>query len=185
MLALALTLISELILAAIYLRWRVKSTNWVATLAMILLINLATLPVVWFTFPALGQLKPARVRGLGAAVLIVASIYVSMLVLIYRAKSASGRKKLIITSVLVVPASVACAAIPFIISSFLPRNYNASPAGLPTVLILPLSELFAVVSEAVLVHVLSQRKLSLRHAGELSVLMNVGSFILGLLVIGF
>jgi hypothetical protein len=103
-LALPLTLLTELIVAAIYFK---VTRGPKSLLAWVFLVNIISLPVVWFLFPLL---------------------------------------------------------------------------TLNSIVVTVLSELFAVTFEAFFLHITNRDKISLKHAGTLSLLMNVTSFFIGLLM---
>ena len=78
--ALALTEISELAMAALWL-WRLKMDKQTIgqALATIGFINLLTFPVVWFVFPALQPFQYSASRVFGAVILGIAGLFGTLL----------------------------------------------------------------------------------------------------------
>jgi hypothetical protein len=181
---LLLTLVTELAIAALCFRlWlKLDLPQLTRGLAMILLINLVTFPVVWFFFPSLGQFQPDSFRKTGLITLGVAIFYVVMLALIWRANQQRRQRVFIILTLLSIPVVFVLTIFLMLIFGY--ANYRVPAAGLPAGLILPASELFAVVGEAALLAFFSQGSFSLRQAAELSLLMNLASILVGYLALG-
>ncbi len=182
-LGLVLTQLVETLVAGLYLLMvvRADAERLINRLVMIFLINLVTFPVVWFFFPAFSQFQFTGMRLIGIFGLIVAALYALALVRIYTRK---GKKRTgaIVLTVSLLPLTLVCSVFALFALAF---GYSAvSAAGLPPEVALLASEIFAVVSEAALIYLLSRKSLSLRHAGTMSLLMNAASFFFCLAAVG-
>jgi hypothetical protein len=182
-LGLVLTQLIELLVAGLYLLMvvRVGSERLVNRLIMIFLINLATFPVVWFLFPAFSQFQFTGMRLMGIFGLIVATLYALALVRIYTGKG-KARTGTIVLAVSSLPLTLVCMVFMLFATYF--GHANVSAVGLPPEIAILASEIFAVVSEAALIYILSRKSLSLRHAGAMSLLTNAASFFFCLAAVG-
>jgi hypothetical protein len=178
--AFALTQSVELIVAGLYLWVRRRSTleHAMGRLLMVFLINLVTLPVVWFSFPALGWLQSPSARGLGVAVLALAAAYATALVFIY-ASEEGRRRRWIVWTLIATPLLFGCVFYAGI--EAIRIDPRVAAGGVSASVFVIAAEVFAVVCEAILLHLLSRKALPLQAAGLLSLLMNVASYLLGIL----
>jgi hypothetical protein len=182
MIGFAVTQIAELLVAAICLKFWLRSTNLLNDLVMIFWCNLVTFPLVWLFFPSLAQFRSTGDRGLGLAALIVATALGGLLVFIHRANNSSQRWRRIGIAVFTVFILSICASGGIALASY--RDFSRSPVGLPPFLILPLSELSAVIIEAALLTTMSKGRISLKQAGSLSMIINTVSLAIGLIATG-
>jgi hypothetical protein len=152
-------------------------------LAAVGLINFATFPVVWFTFPALGPGPTTQAQAIAVFTLLAALLYAGLLVRL-RPAFDPARRSMVIGLLAVAPpmvtmlvfgaASVASAAVDAL---------GAGPtagAGLPYYVSMLASEVFAYSAEALLIFLLCRPVLSARQAVLLSMLANSASLALGL-----
>ena len=181
---LAGTQLIELIIAAAFLGIWLKTDRrrLAGLLGTLFLVNLTTLPVVWFFFPSLGQFQPASARTMGAVVLIVALLYAGLLVWIYRAGTRRWRVGLIVATVVSLPLTFFCGLLMLFASAY--GNYHFYMAGWPGWATVTASEVFAVVAETALMTLLSRGSLSWRQAGLMCLLTNTASFAWGVVVLG-
>lgn len=182
MIGFAVTQIAELIVAAMCLKFWLRSTNLLNDLMMVFWCNLVTFPLVWLFFPSLAQFRSTGDRGLGLAALIMATALGGLLVFIHRANNSSQRWRRVGIAVLTVFILSICAFGGIVLASY--RDFNRSPVGLSPFLILPLSELSAVIIEAALLTTMSKGKISLKQSGSLSVAINIVSLAIGLIATG-
>ncbi len=182
-LGLILTQLIETLVAGLYLLMvvRVDSKRLRNSLIMVFLINLVTFPVVWFLFPAFSQFQFTGMRLMGIFGLIVATLYALALVRIYtgKGKTRTGTIALAVSSL---PLTFVCMVFMLFATYF--GHANVSAAGLPPEVAIVASEIFAVVSEAALIYILSRKSLPLRQAGTMSLLMNAASFFFCLAAVG-
>ncbi len=159
--------------------WRtVEPSHFESSLGIVFLVNLVSLPVVWFFFPSLGQFQSEANRSLGLIFLTAAFFYGALLAVIYRS-GGKTRGWIIALSVLSLPFTALCA---LIIPSFL-NGYESGSVfvqGLPANLAIAASEVFAVVFEAVLITILSKGRLPVKWIWISSLLMNAASFVTGM-----
>jgi hypothetical protein len=150
-------------------------------LLMVFLVNLITLPIVWFYFTSFILYEPVFMRTVGTLSLIISIAY--SIVVIHLYKTEKDRKKKIVLSVLSVPIVFIIWFITFFMSSYGNQNEIVWNGLSPTVAIL-LAEIFAFIAEAALIWVLSRKDLSIIKACILSILMNVSSCCLGIWILG-
>jgi len=183
--ALLLTLLGELLVAWFYLwfvqRWR--GAQLVTPLVLVCLANLVTLPLVWFLFPTFVPFMQLESRAVGLFLGLVA-VYLS-LVFYLAFVLLEGRRRWIIITVnllvilLVIPV---CALIIGYIVGY-PNLYKLTSSGLPGSWLVWISEIFAWVYEAFFLYFLSRKTLPLKHALVLSLLMNLTSYLVGMVVL--
>ncbi len=186
-LSLVSNLIIELIVAVVFLlgwmRFDVK-LPLLNLLVIVVLVNLITLPVVWFFFPSLGQFQPGYNRFMGGVILILANLFALLLISIYRTQGILWRVGLIIFGIFFLGVVLAAFYFSFLVV-ILMFLYSLPVVGLSPGVILILAETFAVLYETMLIVVLSKGGLSWRQAGLMSLLMNAASFMGGLLIFRF
>jgi hypothetical protein len=176
---LALALVTELIVAALFLTGHKLAHRQIITmLVAIAFINLLTFPVGWLFFPAWQPWQMIATRVMGGFSLLVAIWYS-----VWLANSSTVTLKtlswLFLTWLLTLP-------LPFVGIVALWFAYGQSaymPAGLPEIITLPASELFAWGWETWLIARVGRSYLTLHQAALLSLLTNVASLILGLLLL--
>jgi hypothetical protein len=179
--ALGLTETTELILAALCL-WTLKIERnlSIKILVSIAFINLLTFPVVWFFFPALQPFQYTTARVFGVLSLCVAigfSIFLAGRVEV----TLKTLQKVFFVWLFSLPVVL---AIGFVVAVFLGYGESLPPAsGIPSLITLPASEIFAVGWEAWLIHRLSQKRLIFAQVLSLSFVMNMVSLILGLVLL--
>lgn len=174
-----LTVASELLMASIFLWWRkVSRQSIVRTLVAIAMVNLFSYPVVWSFFPSLEPFQILLGRYLGISSLVVALVYGAI---IYGRRSASSKKIIFISLLAFIVLNIAGV---FIALWFGYGNRLPIAQGIPYRWTMPISEIFAVVYEAWLIATLSLGQLSLKQSGVLSLLTNVTSLALGLIIFG-
>jgi hypothetical protein len=177
-----LSILVEILVAGVCFWWTVDPRHFEGALLMVLLVNLLSLPVVWFFFPSLGQFQSEANQSKGLLVLFLAFIYAVLLVGIYRSGYRT-RNWLIGLTLLSLPVTIFFSLVAF---SFLPGYYAryVSVQGLPANLTIFLSEVFVVVFEAIPMTILSKRALPLKWIWITSLLMNAASFVTGLFLAG-
>lgn len=155
-------------------------------LAAVALINFATFPVVWFTFPALGPGPTTQAQAVAAFTLLAALVYAGLLVRLRPAFDPARRAMVIGLLAVVLPmvtvlvfgaASVASAAAVALGAA------GTAGAGLSYHVTMPASEVFAYSAEALLIFLLCRPVVSARQAILLSVLANSASLTLGLILL--
>ncbi len=180
---LGLSLLVELVVAGAVMPAfdRTDRRKWLSRLLIIFLANLATLPVVWLFFPAFGSFQSVGSRLLAFITLVVVAFYVALLVIIYRSPPKVRLWAIPVTVLVFVVSTVI-----FLLIMALYYYYSSTiyVSGLPPTLIIALSEAFAVISEALLIAVLSKQPLSARWIWITSLLMNAASFLVGLALLG-
>jgi hypothetical protein len=155
-------------------------------LAAISLINFATFPVVWFTFPALGPGPTTEAQAAALFTLLAALLYAGLLVRLQPAFHPARRSMVVgllavalpMVTVLIFGAASAASAAADALGAA-----EAAGAGLPYRVTMPASEVFAYSAEALLIFLLCRPVLSARQAVLLSVLANSASLALGLMVL--
>jgi hypothetical protein len=180
---LGLSIVVELLVAGLCFQvWsKTDIRGLMGRLLIILLVNLVTLPVVWFSFPSLGQFQSDGGHKLGIFVLIVSVIYATLLAGIYRSVN-KMRLWVIILTVISLPITGVCYLVVLFLASY--GNYAVIAQGLPSNITILASEVFAVVFEAILIAILSKRSLPFGLICVTSLLMNAASFFIGQLLIG-
>ena len=178
---LGLSIVVELLVAGLCFQiWsNTDRRRLMGRLLIILLVNLVTLPVVWFFFPSLGQFQSDASHKLGIFVLIVAVSYADLLIGIYRSVH-KIRRWLIILTLISLPIIGVCSLVLYILVSY--GNSAVIAQGLSFNLTLFASEVFAVAFEAILIAILSKRSLPFGLICVTSLLMNAASFFLGQLL---
>ncbi len=179
---LGLSILVELVVAgAIFQVWAHTDWHqWMSRLWVVLLANLASLPVVWLFFPAFGQFQSVGSRLLAVITLVISAFYVALLVIIYRAPRKVRLWAIPVTVLVFLASSAACL---FMLGLNYYGNTTLYVQGLPATLVIVLSELFAVAAEAVLIAVLGKQPLASRWVWVTSLLMNAASFLVGLFLI--
>jgi hypothetical protein len=176
---LTLTLAVELLVAGALLWWWKKAERdvFVKRLVIVGLINLLTYPLVWLVFPSLGQFQHSYLRTMSLFVTIAFVFYAAALAWIYLPKDKSMRRLALIMTLLSLPVTGLCLLFVLIINGY--GNYTIAVQGLTPGLTLLLTEIFVVLAEGLLFWVLNRKSLPLLHAGVISLLMNLGSFLVG------
>lgn len=175
-----LTILSELLVASLYLWWRKASRPMLSrTLVTIAMVNLFSYPVVWIFFPELEPFQSILGRYMGISSLAIALSYAS----IAHLKSRISSKKFVFLSLgFFIGANILGF---FIALWFGYGNRIPIPEGIPYRFTLPASEIFAVVYEAWVIATLSFGQLSFKQAGLLSFLTNATSLLLGVILFNF
>ena len=185
----AMTQISELLVSLLLLLLLgIKLRLIGGVLAAVGLINFATFPVVWFTFPALGPGPTTQVQALAVFTLLAALLYAGVLVRLQPAFHPARRNMvagllavgLPLATVLIFGAATAASAA---VEAIAEGSATAASAGLPYTVTMPASEVFAYSAEALLIFMLCRPVLSARQAVLLSVLANSASLTLGLILL--
>ncbi len=155
-------------------------------LTAVALINFATFPVVWLTFPALGAGPSTQQQAVAVFTLLAALVYASLLLRLRPAFDPARRAIAVgllavalpmVTTLVFGAASVASAAADVLGAA------GTAGAGLPYYVTMPASEAFAFSAEALLIFLLCRPVLSARQAVLLSVLANSASLALGLVLL--
>ncbi len=185
----AVTQVTELaVTLLLLLLFGIRSRLIGGVLAAVGLINFATFPVVWFTFPALGPGPTTQVQALAVFTLLAALLYAGLLVRLQPAFHPARRNMVagllavglpLATVLIFGAATVASAAVEAIAAG----SAMAAGAGLPYTVTMPASEVFAYSAEALLIFMLCRPVLSARQAVLLSVLANSASLTLGLILL--
>ncbi len=177
--AFLLTLITEVLIGLVFLLAFKKPP--LPLLLLIGLMQALSFPVVWFFFPSLQAWQMPNNRFLGLLLLGVAVLFGGLLVWMRRATKRNTRVLSIVALVVAVPITVVCLFFGLIIAGY---GFSQFPtaAGLPYPFMLVGAEAFAVIYEATLIFLLSNRSLSLKQSGLMSLTANTMSFGLGLLL---
>lgn len=178
-LAFLLTLVSEVIVIALFLRW-LKQPVW-PLLGFAALMQVLSFPVVWYFFPSFLQWHLGSERLVGAVVLASALGLGGLLIWVRLAPTRNSRILSIVLLVLAALVSVVCMFGTLLVAGY-GNNEFPQTSGVSYPVMLVLAELFAVAFEAVLLHFLSRRSLSLRQTALISLAANLASFVLGLLL---
>jgi len=179
---LGLSIVVELLVAGLCFQvWaRTDAGGLMGRLWMVLLVNLLSLPVVWLFFPSLGQLQTEATQGMGVFVLFVALAYAALLASIYRS-DAKTRQWLTVLTLISLPVAGVGSFVVWALTSYM-GSRTVIVEGLSSNLTILVSEVFAVVFEAILISILSKRSLSSRWIWLTSLLMNAASFGAGLML---
>ena len=154
---------------------------WLNRLLVVFLVNLATFPSLWLFFPAFGQFHRAGSRYLGAIAMLVSAFYVALLIIIYRSPRKIRVWAIPLTVVGGLLTGFGCTFL-LVLAYF--GGATVYVQGLSSTLVILLSEIYAVIIEAVLIAILCKLPLKTRWIWMTSLLMNAASFIVGLLLIG-
>jgi len=186
----ALTLIVELLVAAAALRgWlKTKERDLVSGLGYVLLANLISYPTTWIFWPALQRFQPMATRYVGCFVAFGTIVITGALFILSRQEGRS-RRGLVIFTLLLLPLPVLATLMCLFLATF-GSGYSGvliGVSGMPAGLTITLAEAFAVSSEALILYLLARKtlKLTFRQAAVISLLANMSSFLMGLLVIGW
>jgi len=179
--ALGLTEVTELIVAVLCLwGFRIERSLSIKILVSIAFINLLTFPVVWFFFPALQPFQYTTTRVFGVLSLCIA-IGFNIFLTNRSEMTLKTLQKVFFVWLFSLPVVL---AIGFVVALFLGYGESLPPVfGIPSLITLPASEVFAVGWEAWLIHRLSQKRLLFAQVFGLSLLMNGASLILGLVLL--
>jgi len=179
---LALTLAAELLIAGALLWWWKKAERnlFVKRLVIVGVINLLTYPLVWLVFPSLAQFQRSYLRTMSIYVAIAFAIYAAALVWIYVPKDKSMRRLALIMTLLSLPVTGLCLLFVLIVNGY--GNYTVAVQGLTPGVTILLTEVFVVLVEGLLLWVLNRKSLPLLHAGAISLLMNLASFLVGQMI---
>jgi hypothetical protein len=176
-----LTLLVELIVAGVYglLRWKAQASERIARLALIVLINLLTYPVVWGLFPALLRFASpgGRLLGWGAAAFML--VLSALFWLAFNAGSQRSRVLWTVGIVVFFLVGMGCLVV-FAFAALYPGGHPPA-SGLPVWLALLLAEAYAVSVEALLLFGFTRRRVDFQEALLVSLMMNMASFVIGLL----
>lgn len=179
--AIALTLISEVLVAALVLQvLKFSRSALIKPLVLIELINLLTFPIVWFFFPSLQSFQYISTRVFGASSVLIAGIFGAVLI---KQESISSKAllKIFTAWVLAIPVVLVIAFVAAFILSY--GEVLPSAIGLTSSTTFIASALFAVGCEAWLLSRCSENRLTLKQAGWLSLIINAVSLMVGLLVL--
>ena len=180
--ALTLTLAVELLVAAAFAYLAHRNGSRIRNvLTVVFLINLITVPVVWYTFPSWGRFQTGMARSMGWVVLALFVVYALLLAGLFLSEGKRRRVMLILT-ILSLPVSFVVLIAALFITSY--GNYDFAMQGLSPVQVVILSEVFAVVAEAVLIGIMARKWLRGWQAVLLSLLANAASFSAGLWIMG-
>ena len=179
----ALTMVTELAVAAVVLGWgfRARGRRLSIALAYVALANLLSYPVTWFSWPAMAQFQPDASRRAAVVVAVVVALCAAGLVNIVRTEGTMRRKKMAIALVLLL---LGFAASPVAALLLFYGNSRIAVHGLPFGVTILLAEVFAIAFEAVLLYLLARKTWSmpLWQAAVISCVMNVASYLLGRLI---
>jgi hypothetical protein len=180
---LGLSVLVEMLVAGVGLSvisrtdWRV----WRVRLLAAFLANLATLPVVWLTFPAFGQFQSVGSRLLGILTLVFVAFYVALLVIIYRLRRKVWLYAFPVLGMVFLVISAACM---LMLALNYYNSYTVFVQGLSPTAVIVLSEAFAVAVEAALIGILCRVSLRAPWLWLLSLAMNAASFLVGVALVG-
>ncbi len=179
--ALLLTEVSELAVAALWL-WRMKLDKQQLGKALVAIgfVNLLTFPVVWFFFPSLQPFEYSTSRVFGVMILGIASLF-GVLLATRPIVTPKTLRNIFLGWLISLPIML---AIGFLLAIVVGYGESLPPVnGIPSLITLPASEIFAIVFEGWLIYRLNDMRISLLQASLLSLTMNMISMILGLLLL--
>ena len=183
LLTFGMTLLIETLVAGLALYFFSYRNKPLAQMMLaVALINFISYLLTWSFPPLLARFVDAPERSAAIAMILMCAIYAVLLVVI---GSLEGRSKRItsILTVVSIPITLCILMVILIGSSY--ANYDiAVNVGLPSAWILLLSETFAVVFEGGVLYLFLRKSLALplKHAMLTSLIMNVVSFLAGLLL---
>jgi hypothetical protein len=154
---------------------------WSRRLLVIFLVNLATLPAVWLFFPSFGRFQSVGSRYLGIIALIFSAFYAALLIVIYRSPRKVRRWAIPLIVMTGMATTFGCL---FLLALAYFGGSTVYIQGLSSILVITLSEVYAVIIEAILISILCKQPLSTRWIWITSLLMNAASFIVGVIIIG-
>ena len=182
-----LTLIVELLIAAVALRgWlKTKARSLVSGLGYVLLANLISYPATWIFWPSLQAFQPMETRYVGYLVVALTLVFAGLILIVSRQK---GKARLVwlIATLFLLPPAVYVTGLCLFLDIWGVGHLIAVP-GLPAGVTIALAEVFAVSFEALLLYLLARKtvELTFRQAAVLSIMANMSSFLIGLLVTGW
>jgi len=183
--SLLVTLAVELLVAGLYLGilLKLRGPSLVNLLVLVALADLVTFPLVWFFFPSFAPFTPAYNMAVGYFLLFAGLLFTILLAIPFL--RSEGRKRWIWVGVITLLALliVPVCSILVLFATRYGSSYNLSWEGLPGSWLLLASEIFAVLFEAGFIYFLSRKALAFKHALLLSLLMNLASYLAGLLIV--
>ncbi len=152
-----------------------------ADLGKLFLINLLTFPAVWGFFPALrGFVSPGE-RSAAWALLLFTWTLAVLLGVFFTLRPSRWRWVSGILMGLAIPSGLFCLGLYAFAANYGYRGYIGPGFSLPVILLL--SEIYAVLAEALLFFWYTRPRLAWYHALALSLLANLASFIAGTLLL--
>ncbi|TYQ29854.1 hypothetical protein [Pseudanabaena sp. UWO310] len=173
-----LTILSELLIAAIYMWWRKTSFPllWKILLAIVM-VNLFSYPVVWSFFPSLEPFQSAMTRYFGISSLAIALLFG----LTMQVDPPASSSKLVFSALTIFIGGNILGGFISILCGY--GRWDLFAQGIPYRFAMPASEVFAIVYEAWVISSLSQRQLSFAQASLISLLTNLTSLSLGIIIL--
>jgi len=151
-------------------------------LLIVLLVNLVSLPVVWFFFPSLGRFQLSANQNRGMLVFFFALVVSGLLIGIYRSERKT-RGWLIALLVVSLAVGILCGPMFLLFTgAYSFGNYVVNIQGMSPTAIIIASEIFAVAYEGGMMWVMSNKSIPVKLIWITSILMNAASFIVGLLL---
>jgi hypothetical protein len=153
-------------------------------LLIVLLVNLVSLPVVWFFFPAIGRFQLSGNQNRGVMVFFLALVFSVLLAVIYHSE---GKARGWLIALMVISLAVVGFCGPIVLSFMKAYEFGdtvINVQGLSPTAITIASEIFAVVYEGLMLMVMSKKSIPVKLIWITSLLMNAASFIAGLIFSG-
>jgi hypothetical protein len=162
----------------------VRGGNLENKLLIVLLVNLVSLPVVWFFFPSMGRFQLAGNQNRGVMVFFLALVFTALLAGIYHSE---GKTRGWLIALMVISLALIGFCSPIILSftnAYGFGDYVVNVQGLSPTAIIIASEIFAVAYEGFMMMVMSKKSIPVKLIWITSLLMNAASFIAGLIFTG-
>lgn len=178
-----ITLIVETLVAGVlFFFMRLRDKPLAQTMVAVVVVNLVSYPLTWSLLPLLSQFANAEDRTTAIAIILASAIFTVLLVVI---GSLEGKPKLIFSILTSIAFVVSICIVGLIFAGSSYSNYRIIVKnGLPTDLILLLSETFAVIFEGTLLYLLLRKvvAISIKQTMLASLLMNLFSYLAGLAI---
>jgi hypothetical protein len=162
----------------------IRGGNLENKLLIVLLVNLVSLPMVWFFFPAIGRFQLAANQNRGVIVFFLALVFTALLAGIYHSE---GKTRGWLIAMMVISLALIGFCGPIILSftnAYEFGNYVVNVQGLSPTAVIIASEIFAVVYEGFMMMVMGKKSIPVKLIWITSFLMNASSFIAGLIFTG-
>lgn len=162
----------------------IKGGNLESKLLIVLLINLVSLPVVWFFFPAIGRFQLTANQNRGVMVFFLALVFTALLAGIYHSE---GKTRGWLIALMVLSLALIGLCGPIILSftnAYGFGEYVVNVQGVSPTAVIIASEIFAVTYEGFMMMVMSKKSIPVKLIWITSLLMNAASFIAGLIFTG-
>jgi hypothetical protein len=174
-----ISLIIESLVGALFLAIWKKLRIWeiLKYIGAIILVNLVSYPVLWYFFSSVSQFHQKSNEIPGIAGLIFGTVFYILLLLAINNKRIEERVIFTIATIMSIPL--------YCLLSFVIFGLGGNAivaAGIPVNTTIVLLEICAVLIEALLLYGMRKKQLTLSQAFLTSLIMNLASFLIGLLI---